>query len=100
MTRVSVRGWCEHTFVSRERRSYDWAEIRSYYELGHGASECQARFGISNGAWHSSRKPLAAEFTFNTRTLFVIGNHFNSKGGDQPLTGRFQPPKRSSETCK
>ena len=55
------------------------------------------RIDPSNGAWHSSRKPLAAEFTFNTRTLFVIGNHFNSKGGDQPLTGRFQPPKRSSE---
>ena len=24
--------------------------------------------------------------------LFVIANHFNSKGGDQPLFGRFQPP--------
>ena len=28
-------------------------------------------------------------------TLFVIANHFNSKGGDQPLFGRFQPPVRS-----
>jgi predicted extracellular nuclease len=27
----------------------------------------------------------------------VIANHFNSKGGDQPLYGRFQPPARSSE---
>jgi hypothetical protein len=55
------------------------------------------RIDPSNTAWNSSRKPLAAEFTFNSRTLFVIGNHFNSKGGDQPLTGRFQPPARSSE---
>jgi len=28
----------------------------------------------------------------------VIANHFNSKGGDDPLFGRFQPPTRSSET--
>ena len=28
----------------------------------------------------------------------MIGNHFNSKGGDQPLFGRFQPPTLSSET--
>src|SRR5262249_10304567 len=45
----------------------------------------------------NSRKPLAGEFTFNGRTVFVIGNHFNSKGGDQPLFGRFQPPTLSSE---
>ena len=31
------------------------------------------------------------------RHLFVIANHFNSKGGDQPLFGHFQPPTRSSE---
>lgn len=51
-----------------------------------------------NTAWNSSRKPLTGEFVFNGRTLFVIANHFNSKGGDQPLMGRFQPPSRSSET--
>jgi predicted extracellular nuclease len=28
----------------------------------------------------------------------VVANHFNSKGGDQPLYGRFQPPARPSET--
>jgi len=27
----------------------------------------------------------------------VIGNHFISKGQDQPLMGRFQPPGRDSE---
>ncbi|MPZ71585.1 MAG: hypothetical protein GEU71_19025, partial [Actinobacteria bacterium] len=48
-------------------------------------------------AWASSRKPLAAEFTYGGEPLFVINNHFNSKGGDQPLFGRFQPPERSSE---
>ena len=27
----------------------------------------------------------------------MIVNHFNSKGGDQPLFGRFQPPARPTE---
>ena len=55
------------------------------------------RIAPTNTAWTSSRKPLAAEFTFQGHRLFVIGNHFNSKGGDQPLYGHFQPPGRSSE---
>ena len=29
---------------------------------------------------------------------FAIVNHFNSKGGDDPLFGRFQPPDRVTET--
>ena len=50
-----------------------------------------------NPAWTASRKPLAAEFRFRGQTIFVIVNHFNSKGGDQPLFGRFQPPGRPTE---
>jgi predicted extracellular nuclease len=56
------------------------------------------RIDPTNGAWSSSRKPLAAEFMFHGTHVFAIVNHFNSKGGDQPLFGRFQPPARSSET--
>jgi predicted extracellular nuclease len=55
------------------------------------------RIAPSDPAWNSSRKPLAGEFMFNGHHLFVIGNHFNSKGGDQPLFGPNQPPVRSSE---
>jgi hypothetical protein len=55
------------------------------------------RIDPENTAWSASRKPLAAEFKLHGRTFFLIGNHFNSKGGDQPLMGRFQPPVRSSE---
>jgi predicted extracellular nuclease len=50
-----------------------------------------------NGAWASSRKPLAGEFLYRGQKVFAIVNHFNSKGGDDPLSGRFQPPVRSSE---
>ncbi|CAM5257340.1 lamin tail domain-containing protein [Streptomyces fimicarius] [Streptomyces griseus] len=38
------------------------------------------------------------EFVFRGKPVFVIGNHFASKGGDQPLHGRYQEPTRSSET--
>jgi predicted extracellular nuclease len=34
------------------------------------------------------------------REVFVIANHFSSKGGDDPLFGRFQPPLRSSELAR
>jgi predicted extracellular nuclease len=49
-------------------------------------------------AWTSSRKPLAGEFTWKNQSLIVVANHFNSKGGDDPLFGHRQPPVRSSET--
>ncbi|MFE9040833.1 endonuclease/exonuclease/phosphatase family protein [Streptomyces sp. NPDC007818] len=55
------------------------------------------RIDPANAAWEASRKPLAGEFSFRGRTVFVIANHFGSKGGDQALTSQFQPPNRSSE---
>jgi hypothetical protein len=55
------------------------------------------RIDPANAAWTASRKPLAAEFRYRDKTIFVIVNHFNSKGGDQPLFGRFQPPVRVTE---
>lgn len=55
------------------------------------------RIDPQNEAWADSRKPLVGEFTFRGRTVFVVANHFASKGGDEPTHGRFQPPTRSSE---
>ena len=49
------------------------------------------RIDPENEALDSSRKPLAAQFTFNGDDVIVIANHFNSKGGDLPLFGRTQP---------
>ena len=49
-----------------------------------------------NPAWEATRKPLAGEFTWFDKTVIVIANHFSSKGGDDPLFGRFQPPVQSS----
>ncbi|WP_374105776.1 endonuclease/exonuclease/phosphatase family protein [Streptomyces sp. AC495_CC817] len=56
------------------------------------------RIDPTSDAWDSSRKPLVGEFVFHGEQVFVIANHFGSKGGDQPLHGRHQEPTRSSET--
>ena len=60
-------------------------------------SASPGRVAPGDPAWNASRKPLAAEFTYNGHKLFVITNHFNSKGGDQGLFGPQQPPVLSSE---
>ncbi|MEU9265422.1 endonuclease/exonuclease/phosphatase family protein [Streptomyces sp. NPDC048251] len=67
----------------------------------HGKAQLTAspgRIDPADAAWASSRKPLVGEFVFRGRTVFVIANHFNSKGGDQGLTAQYQPVVRSSET--
>ncbi|MEU6511695.1 endonuclease/exonuclease/phosphatase family protein [Streptomyces sp. NPDC046942] len=55
------------------------------------------RIDPANAAWKDSRKPLAGEFVFRGKTVFVIANHLVSKGGDQGLASQYQPPTRSSE---
>ena len=45
----------------------------------------------------NTRKPLAAQFEFQGEKVVVIGTHLNSKGGDQPLFGKNQPPYLGSE---
>ncbi|PSL41799.1 hypothetical protein B0H99_10143 [Planomicrobium soli] len=40
----------------------------------------------------NTRKPLAAQFSFQGEKVIVIAAHLNSKGGDQGLFGKTQPP--------
>ena len=56
------------------------------------------RIDPASAAWTSSRKPLAGEFRWFGLPVFVVANHFNSKGGDDPLFGHRQPPVFGSET--
>jgi hypothetical protein len=60
-------------------------------------SASPGRIDPDNAAWAASRKPIVGEFRARGKKLFVIANHWNSKGGDHPLFGRFQPPVLSSE---
>jgi predicted extracellular nuclease len=55
------------------------------------------RIDPTNVAWQNSRKPLAGEFRWRGQTVFVVANHFVSKGGDNPLFGRFQPIQQPSQ---
>ncbi len=55
------------------------------------------RIWPGNSAFFDSRKAIIAQFVFNGQDLYVIGNHFNSKGGDGPHFGDQQPPQRPSE---
>ncbi|HVK22665.1 MAG TPA: hypothetical protein VM677_14995, partial [Actinokineospora sp.] len=56
------------------------------------------RINPTSSAFNASRKPLVGKFFFNGAPVYVIGNHWNSKGGDNPLFGRYQPPAQSSTT--
>nr|WP_153454807.1 endonuclease/exonuclease/phosphatase family protein [Streptomyces smaragdinus] len=68
---------------------------------GHGEytrlTASPGRIDPTNEAWEDSRKPLVGQFLFHDKPVFVIANHFNSKGGDQGLDSRFQQPNRTSE---
>lgn len=52
----------------------------------------------TNSAFNSSRKPLVGEFVFNGQTVFVIGNHFTSRGGSDSLFERIQPPTQGGQS--
>ena len=55
------------------------------------------RIDPNNDAFDDSRKPLVVQFSYRGESLFLINNHFISKGGDNPLFGEVQPPVFSSE---
>lgn len=55
------------------------------------------RIDPTNPAFGDSRKPLVVAFEVNGQTLYLINNHFNSKGGDSALFGDEQPPVLESE---
>jgi predicted extracellular nuclease len=89
-SRVSFSGVVGGALTSISATGVD-AGGRILFNLGAG------RVDPGNTAFANSRKPLVTDFTVDGRQIIVIANHFNSKGGDQPLYGPAQPPARSSE---
>jgi hypothetical protein len=55
------------------------------------------RLGTDSAAFVDTRKPLVGEFVWKARTVFVAVNHFSSKGDDQGIFSRWQPPTNFSE---
>jgi predicted extracellular nuclease len=87
------------TFDDRGSASTNRSTTATAVTRSHGSPDLTlspGRIDPTNAAWDSSRKPLVGEFTFRGRKVFVIGNHFDSKLGDQSQDGRFQYPAQSS----
>jgi endonuclease/exonuclease/phosphatase family metal-dependent hydrolase len=53
--------------------------------------------GATDPAFVDSRKPLVVEMEVDRQRVLFVVCHLRSKGGDDPLFGRRQPPKRWSE---
>jgi predicted extracellular nuclease len=86
------------SFVDRAPGDATTATDVTRIRLRAALTHSPGRIDPTNDAFTNSRKPLAGEFRWRGHPLIVVANHFNSKGGDQPLFGRFQPPTRGSET--
>jgi len=87
------------SFVERGSSSVNRSTTGTSVVKSHGDPQLSlspGRIDPSNPVWSTSRKPLAGEFRFRGDTVFVVANHFNSKGGDQNADGRFQFPNQSS----
>lgn len=63
-------------------------------------SASPGRIGTQSPAFADTRMSLVGEFRARGKKLFVVVNHFSSKGGDQPLFGPAQPPVRFSEQAR
>jgi predicted extracellular nuclease len=53
--------------------------------------------GLERRGFEASRKPLAVEFEFAGRSLFIVNLHLSSKRGDDALFGLNQPPRYHTE---
>jgi uncharacterized protein len=87
------------SFVDRGAAATDRSTTPTSVVKVHGRpalSLSPGRIDPANAVWNASRKPLAGEFTFRHKPVFVIANHFDSKLGDQNADGRFQYPAQSS----
>jgi predicted extracellular nuclease len=87
------------SFVDRGASSVNRSTTPTSVEKLHGKPALTlspGRIDPASTVWNASRKPLAGEFRFRNKPVFVIANHFDSKLGDQNADGRFQFPAQSS----
>jgi predicted extracellular nuclease/ketosteroid isomerase-like protein len=87
------------SFVDRGGANVDRSTTATAVVKEHGMPDLTlspGRIDPTSDAWDDSRKPLVGEFLFHGDNVFVIGNHFDSKLGDQNADGRFQYPQQSS----
>jgi predicted extracellular nuclease len=88
------------SFIDRPGGGPTTATTVVAHPSGPQLSASPGRIAPSDPAFVDTRKSLVGEFRARGKKLFVIVNHFSSKGDDQPLFGRFQPPTRFTETAR
>jgi uncharacterized protein len=88
------------TFVDRPGGDSTTATTLVNTPSGPRLSFSPGRIDPNNPAFVDTRKSLVGEFRAHGKKVFAIVNHFSSKGGDDPLFGRFQPPIRRTEVAR
>jgi predicted extracellular nuclease len=71
----------------------DRVELLESYLLS--GPDVERAFGRSSPS--PGREPLVGVFRIRGKRVTVVGNHFKSKGGDDPLFGVNHPPTRKTE---
>jgi hypothetical protein len=83
--------------VNFERRGQSGPADETYLSDDGSLSLNPGRIYPLDKEFEGTRRSLVAEFEFAGEQIFVIGNHFNSKGGDTSLWAAEQPPYFGSE---
>ena len=74
---------------------WDAARVNLVEAFQMSGADVAAAFGPDSAS--PGREPLVGVFDIGGVQLTIIGNHFKSKGGDDPLFGVNQPPIRETE---
>jgi uncharacterized protein len=88
----SVTGTGSHTALAQSPGRID--PTNPAYNAGYTLTSPATSRTMASSA---SRKPLAAQFTWDDHTIFVINNHLDAKLEDDADFGRYQPPVLWSE---
>jgi uncharacterized protein len=88
----SVTGTGSHTALAQSPGRIDPANPA--YNAGYTLTSPATSRTMESSA---SRKPLAAQFTWDGHSIFVINNHLDAKLEDDADFGRYQPPVLWSE---
>lgn len=88
------------TFTERSSGAEDHATSVTTDNKGALLTESPGRIAPASPAFEDSRKPVIGEYRYRGERVFVAAVHFSSKGGDDPLFGRWQQPVRSSENAR
>ena len=102
--RVNAAAGTSYTAVSFETSDFRGIEVGFLWDADRvtlvdafqmSGPDVEAAFGPSSAS--PGREPLVGIFDIEGNEVTIIGNHFKSKGGDDPLFGVNQPPIRITE---